>query len=249
VFAEVPIDTMVRGLDMAEAPVDVGFQVYDARALVISRDSSRELVNVASPDVGKRMRSWRVRLPVTAQVWRVEAVQPAALRAARTLATIAADTARGLAMSDVLVAASVQPKDGIAAERWSDLLLEPSVGRFPRGAPVALVWETYGLTPDDRGRSRYRVAVTLEKARREGPLGIVARVLSGAGQLAGLTASGSGTVAFEFERSASDRPAVVDYLTLDIGEAPAGEWRVTVEVTDLVADRAARSTRTITVVP
>lgn len=249
VFAALPVDTLVGGLDVEEAPIDVGFRAYDARARVVASDSSRETVQVSPSDLGTRMRSWRVRLPATAQVWRVEAVQPVSQRAARTIGMIAADTARGLAMSDVLVAASVQPRDGVSAARWSDLLLEPSVGTFARGAPVALVWETYGLTPDEQGRSRYRVGISLEKVRRDGPLGIVARVMSGAGQLVGLTARGSGTVSFEFERTASGGPAAVDYLTLDLGDAPSGEWRATVEVTDQVTGRAARGTRTITIAP
>jgi hypothetical protein len=250
-FARIPMNAMTRGLDVEQAPVDVDFRVYDAAAHVVARDSSHEVVAVASPDTAARLRAWRRRLPPSAQLWRVEALAPNAMRAARAGGTIARDSARGgLAMSDVLVAERIVPRESAtttAPARWTDFTVAPSVGTFARGAPVALLWESYGLARDGAGASRYHVVVTLEKVKREGALAFAARVVGGAAQAVGLASKGGGgRVAFAFDRTAPASAALVDYLTLDVGDAPRGDWTLTVEVTDLVAKRTVRGTRTIT---
>jgi hypothetical protein len=143
--------------------------------------------------------------------------------------TLAADS--GLAMSDVLVAARVEPKGG-GTSRWSDFNLVPSVGYFASGAPIAILWETYGLGAGEQG-SRYRVTVTLTKARRATAVAYAARVLgAAASSVVGTSARGKESVSFSFERQVAPGPAAVDYLSLDVGTAAAGRYTLAVEITD-----------------
>lgn len=111
---------------------------------------------------------------------------------------------------------------------------------------MGLLWETYDLAADE-GSARYRVAITLDKVDRTGPLGVVLRVLGGVGEVAGRTAKGKGRVTLTFDRQVAARPAVTDYLTLDLGNAPPGRYRLILDVTDLVSKRTTTSRREVTV--
>ena len=222
-------------------------RVYDARARVVARDSTAETVALGSPDTLGRVHTWRLRLPRDAQMWRVEALQPDRMRAARSVGPISADTAQGLAMSDVLVAASVAPRPGVGGGRWSDFTIAPSAGRFGQGQPISLLWETYGLARRPDGSSWYRVTVMLERASA-GQSSLLARVLGGAGPVAGLVARGKRKLSLSFERSTEARPISVDYLAIDVAQLPPDEWRLTVEVRDLVTDQVSRVARRLTIV-
>ena len=248
VFAHVPVDSLFESLDLRRGALDVDFRVYATDASLVRRDSTRQVIEAGGTADAIALRGWRNRLPAHAQLWRVEALQPDGMRAARAMGAVVRDTASGFGTSDLLVAARVLPRENTTGARWSDFNVTPSVGRFRQGAQIALLWETYALAQRD-GAARYRVSVTLEKVRREGALGMAARVISGAGEIAGRTASGRGKLSIAYDRTVAPQPVSVDYLTLEMGEAPAGRYRLTLEVTDQVANRTARRVRTIDIAP
>ena len=246
VFAHVPVDSLFESLDVRRGALDVDYRIYANDASVVRRDSTRQVIESGSTSDAIALRGWRDRLPAHAQLWRVEALQPDGMRAARAMGSIARDTTSGFGTSDLLVAARVLPRETTTGARWSDFNVAPSVGRFRQGAQIALLWETYALAERD-GAARYRVSVTLEKLRREGALGMAARVISGAGEIAGRTARGRGKLSIAYDRTVAPLPVSVDYLTLEMGEAPPGRYRLTLEVTDQVAKRTARRARTIVI--
>ena len=131
--------------------------------------------------------------------------------------------------------------------RWSDFNISPFAGVIGEAFPIALLWETYGLAGDAEG-SRYRVALTFERVRGTGPIGLVARVASGVAEARGRSARGRGKVTIQFERAVPTQPVMVDYLTLDVGDASPGQYRLQVTVTDLVSKREAKTTRTVRIV-
>ena len=247
-FADVPVDSLFAELDVRRGALDVDFRVYANDASIVRRDSTRQLIEAGAERDAVALRGWRGRLPAHAQLWRVEALQPDGMRAARAMGSLPRDTTTGFAMSDLLVAARVLPRDGTVGARWSDFNVAPSVGRFARGAPIALLWETYALAAKDDA-ARYRVSITLEKLRREGPLGVAARVIGGAGGVVGRTASGRGKLTINYDRTVAPLPITVDYLTLELGEAPPGRYRLIVEVTDQVSKRTSRRQRAIVIEP
>ena len=248
VFADVPVDSLFAEMDVRRGALDVDFRIYANDASVLRRDSTRQTIELGATGDAVSLRGWRGRLPAHAQLWRVEALQPDGRRAARAMGPVRRDTVAGFGTSDLLVAARVLPREGSTGARWSDFNLAPSAGRFRRGAPIALLWETYELGARD-GASRYRVSVTLEKLRREGPIGVAARVVSGAGEIVGMTARGRGKLSIAYDRTVAPLPVTVDYLTLELGEAPPGRYRLTLEVTDQVRRATARRQRVIEIEP
>ncbi|MEJ7811100.1 MAG: GWxTD domain-containing protein [Gemmatimonadaceae bacterium] len=238
-FADVPVSKLVAGRRGGETvAVDVAFSAYDARSRMLVRDSARQMVDPARPEAAER-RAWRRRLPTGSHLYRVEALEPDSVRAARALGGVTLERARGFGMSDVLVTERVQPKTGQggAAERWSDFLITPSVGRVPSGHSIALLWESYDLAARD-GAAKYRVAVSLTPEGKRGLAALAARVVGGIKEAVGRSAQGKDRVTITYDREAPSRPALVDYLTLDLRGAPAGAYTVTVEVTDLVTNRS-----------
>ncbi|HKG93118.1 MAG TPA: GWxTD domain-containing protein, partial [Gemmatimonadaceae bacterium] len=232
--AQLPVDSLVAGTSTRNAYLDTDFRVYGGDADIYTRDSTRTPFTMSdsarAPEI-PGVRSWRDRYPTGGEyVYRVEALQPQTMRGARAINRIVLKREPGYGMSDVLLAHRVLPKEG-DAQRWSDFNVVPSAGRFARGQEVGLLWETYDLGQKDAS-SRYKVSVTLEQMRRQGALGLAMQVMSGAGQVVGRKASGSGKVSLTYERQVPPRPAVVDYLTLDLGSAPPGRYRLTVEITD-----------------
>ena len=235
--ADIPVDSLTAGLDVRRGALDVDLRVYGADARVVVRDSTRTSVEVGSREA-PRTRAWRERLGPGTHVYRVEALQPDAMRGARALGAVRTGSGSGFAMSDVLVAARVLPRQGSSGEgggaRWSEFNIVPNVGTFHRGESVALLWETYALQAKNGG-SRYRVAVTLERVRKRGAAAFAARVVGGAASAVGRNARGNGRVRLTYDRQAPAAPVAVEYLTLDLGQAPAGRYRLAVEVTDLVS--------------
>lgn len=247
VVASVPYGKLVEEVGGRQGLIDVDFQLFDGFSQRIARDSSRDVLSlpVESPE---RVRAWRGRVRDGFHLYRVEALEAGSQRGARAVGqmTIAPDT--GFAMSSVLLATRVLPREGSEGTRWTDFNIAPSTGRYRRGQPVALLWETYGLGRGGGG-SNYRVAITLAPVRRGGVAGLATRVLGAASStLVGRTASGTDNVTLTYERQAPGRDVVLDHLSLDLSTAPTGTYTLDVQVTDLATQRVVRRTSTVTIV-
>src|SRR5918992_1584345 len=111
VIADIPADSLVRGLDLARAALQVGLNIFTWRAERVARDSIREIVDVARAEP-MSTRAWRKRLPPGIYLYRVEALQPDALRGARATSRLEIVAGQGFGMSDVLTARMIEPKAG-----------------------------------------------------------------------------------------------------------------------------------------
>jgi hypothetical protein len=149
-------------------------------------------------------------------------------------------------MSDVVAAAAVAPRDS-STTHWSELLVQPSAGRFRPGQPVALFWEIYNLTPDTAGIARYEVSVrfTVGEIERRG----FAMFLGGIADAAGLSAEGDdeATVTYRRDRGVAPGGRAVEYLSVDLRGAPEATYMITVAVTDLVGHHTVTAERPIAV--
>ena len=76
----------------------------------------------------------------------------------------------------------------------------------------------------------------------------LARTGDTAGAL-GLTAKGDNPVSLAFTRERSARPVLLDYLAVELGDAPAGSYGLAVHVTDLAAGSSAGGDRAIVIIP
>lgn len=241
VVADMPLGRLAgrRGGDVVA--VDVALSAYDYRGRTVHRDSSRQLVSADATE-STEIRAWRKRFGRGSTLYRVEAIEPDSLRAARALGELVSLPGIGFRVSDLVLAERVRPKsDG--AVRWSDFEIEPSVGNFAHGDTVSLLWETYWLTSDS-GANRYRVSITLElREESRGIRGLAAKIVGGFKDVVGLSAQGSRRVDLSYTREVPERLVQVDYVSLDLGLVPSGAYRLAVAITDIPSGRTATTER------
>jgi hypothetical protein len=71
-------------------------------------------------------------------------------------------------------------------------------------------------------------------------------VIGGIADAVGLSAVGDEQVSLTYDRQVAAGAMVPHQLALGLGDAPAGRYALTLEVTDLSSGRATRTERTIT---
>jgi hypothetical protein len=232
VAARVPLDSLVRNTPLDRVPVDFDFRIFDQFVRVQGMESTQ---GSYAPDslTERERRTWTRRLGPGINVVRVEALQADTRRAARGTVRLNPVATTGFAMSDVLLGSKPALANGkSAAASWKDVVTTPSVGAFDKGASVGLVWELYELTAKE-GNGRYRVAISVERTERGGPLGFGVRVLDGLGKAVGRAQQARDKFTISFDRTAAASPTLVDYLSLDMSEAPSGRYTLRVEISDL----------------
>lgn len=246
VAAHVPVSRMVRGIDLARGALQVDFQAFTWRAEPVFDRTMREVLDFTRGDADQ-IRTWSTRVHAGTFLYRVEALQPDAMRGARGASRIEVADEHGFGMSDLLVSARATPRAGGDPARWTDFDITPNLGRVRRGQPFTLLWETYGLSPRD-GSDDYQVAITLSRERPGGIGAFAARVIGGVASAVGLSRRGTDKVSIAFPRQVSARPVSVDYIALDLADAPAGTYKLAVTVTDNVAHHVVTRESTVTVV-
>ncbi len=245
-FAHLPVRRLLTGLDLTSGTVDVGLTLYRGALEIVERDSMRQTVNVAQPDAAER-RTWRRRFAPGELGYRVEALQAEGGRAARALGSVRLTNDRGFGISDVLVADRVEPRADSAA-RWTDLIIEPNAGVLSQDEDIGVAWETYALT-ERRGQVRYRVELALTLLEVPRGASLSARVIGGIADLIGISGVGEDRVSLSYEQTRVAAPVMLDYLTLDLADAPAGRYRMTVSVTDLATQQRAETARELRIEP
>jgi GWxTD domain-containing protein len=247
VIADIPADSLVRGLDLARVALEVGLNIFTWRAERVGRDSIREMVDVGRGEPTS-VRAWRKRMPPGIYLYRVEALQPDAMRGARATSRLEIVPGQGFGMSDVLVARMLEPKAGSSGERWSEFRVLPMTGVLRRGEPLALLWETYSLAADS-GASRYRVSITIEQRGRPGMLArLGAAIVGGIRAAVGRSSTGDGRVTLSYDREVPAGPVALDYLTVDASALGPGAYTVTVDVEDLLAKRRIARSSDLTII-
>jgi GWxTD domain-containing protein len=242
VVADVPVDSMVKGTDIARGAIDVAFSAYDWTANRVLYDSTRQIVDFRTV-AEREMHTWRQRVPVGGFFFRVEALEPAAQRGARAAGQLALSSETDFGLSDLLIAKAASPKSEDPPQRWSQFNVLPSVGTIKRGQPFALIWETYALKARDE-ESRYRVQISL--VRRGGQSG-----KSFGDRLRGVVGRSrdGDRVMLTYEKTIPARPTAVDYVTLDPGPTTApGTYVLVVKLTDLVGDKSTTRESSITII-
>ena len=227
----IPMDSLVRGLDVTSAPVDVDFRIFDQFVRVKGVESEQQSVR---PDSirGPQPRRWVRRLGPGVNVIRVEALQADSRRAARAMTRINPESTVGFGMSDILLGNKPTARDGMAPKRWSDVTVVPSQGTFAQGAAVGMVWEMYDLVARE-GSSKYRLAVEVQRADRSALGRFAARVVDRLGQTVGREQSSRNKIVIGFDRTAAAAATIVEFFSLDLSEQSAGQYRLRVEITDL----------------
>jgi GWxTD domain-containing protein len=242
IAARVAVDSLIVSSGLERAPVDLELRIFDQFVKV--RGVEADQVTFARDSAYAPMdRVWSRRVGPGVNVVRVEALQADSKRGARAMARLEAISNVGFGMSDVLLGSKPTVRSGVATPtRWRDIELTPSVGTFAVGTSVGLLWETYNLASANRS-AKYRVAITVERQERGGATGFAIKLLDNVGRAVGRTQSSRDRFTISFDREAALRDVLVEYLSLDMSQAPAGGYRLRVEVTDLANQKkTARST-------
>jgi GWxTD domain-containing protein len=244
--AELPVKRMVQDVDLARGALDVQLEAFTWRAKPVYAATSHETIDFAHPDINQ-MHAWRTRLQAGTFLYRVEALQADAGRGARSASRIELLPGGGFGLSDILVADSVAPANG-STDRWSDFRIAPNVGRVHRGKSFAMLWETYDLQRMANGISSYNVTITLRREKGGGLGGLAAKIIGGVKSAIGISGNGSDHISLTFPRQVPAHAVAVDYVTLDLGDAAAGNYMIDVDITDLATHRHVSRERPLTIV-
>ncbi len=232
IAALVPIDSLVKSNALERVPVDIDLRIFDQFVKVRGMESDQSMFSRDSSNAPLD-RVWTRRVGPGINVVRVEALQPDSKRGARAMTRLDPTTNVGFGMSDVLLGSKPELRSGVALpSRWRDIAITPNAGSVARNSSVGLLWEMYDLVPRD-GITQYRVAITVEREDRMGATGFAVRVLDNLGRAVGRAQQSRDRFTISFDRQAGALPVLVEYLSLDMTQAPAGGYRLQVEVTDL----------------
>jgi len=248
VFGAIPLARLADGSSIADMRITTGAIVTDSLGRELQRDRREETVRDPGPD-GVIDRSWRLALPAGNYVLRSEAQVPVLDRGARGVELLAVrrfptDT---LALSDVMAASRVAPRDSLAS-RWTDYFIEPNGGRFLPGASVGLLWEVYNLATDSAGTAQYDVElrITVDAIERRT---FLAQIIGGIADATGISAVGDDRVSLNWSQSTTPGPdgVVTEHVMVELRDAPEGRYTVSITVGDRTTGAVATSERTILV--
>ena len=253
VAASMPTDRLYRAAEIDEGRLEQSLWWGPLANLVLAH---RDTSVIRLPTTSRANRVWTESIDAGANVrLRVEARDNALLgaagRAQVDLNMLSAETS-ALTTSDLLIAnrqASVSKPAGGALDRvpgrWNE------IGLVPRGDMVlaqrdtfAIYWETYGLQADTDGRVSYdvRLIITLEQIERQGAVG---RFFGGLTDIVGVSAEGDQQLGLRFSRSEAlgSRDRIPEVVTLGMGSAPSGRYRLELVVTEKGTGRVTRTQR------
>jgi GWxTD domain-containing protein len=244
VYTFMPIGRMARGVDAEELQLTTAAIIRDGLMQDVQRDRRDETIPGGDPEQVER-RTFRFETQPGSYLLRVEALLAEARRAARSSSVleIRAYGTDSLLLSDVLIAERVAPRDS-SYRRWTDFFVIPSAGRLGPESPVALLWEIYNLEPDSAATARYTVdlRITVREVERRG---LFARILGGIGDAVGLSAQGDDEVTISYDREVTVEPGglQVEYLTVELEDAPKALYGVYITVTDHANGRSVTARR------
>lgn len=137
-----------------------------------------------------------------------------------------------LQMSDILLAYEL--KHITLPNGAADVAMKPNpFRRYKKGEPVSIFFEVYNLFIGSDNQSQFRVNLKLEQGEQDN---IIAGTLQAVSRF--LVGGGVQTVESMYQRTESDQEAF-EFLALDLSDLGTGQTRLTVTITDEVAQRSA----------
>ncbi len=246
IAASVPLDRLYKSAEIDRGVLESSVRIGPLAALKVAHVDT---VAVPLPATRRAPRVWldtldaganyRVRIEV-----RDAALQNAMARAQTDL-TMLPRAPAALSLSDMVFANRMAATTS-AVGRWN------TIGLVPRGDLVlaqrdtfSVYWENYGLAPDADGRVKYevRLVITLEEIER---VGGVNRFFGGLSDMFGVSQEGDQRLGLRFERNEAmgTRDRVPELVTIGLGTAPSGRYRLELLVTDRTSREVTRTERT-----
>ena len=150
-----------------------------------------------------------------------------------------------LQISDIELAFSIKNAQGEGPFVKEGLNVIPMSSKAYRSDHHAFVYfEIYNLTRNEFGQTQYRVVYTIRSYKERS---VPARILHGLGRLLRV-AEKDQEVEIAYDQTGAERDEVT-YVELDLTETEPGRQRVTVTVSDLLAEREATKDITFIIEP
>ena len=141
-----------------------------------------------------------------------------------------------LDMSDVILASDVDKKDNLAIKRGDLNLLPNPLNTFTAINKIFIYYEVYNLSLDESGLSNFEQRITVSKIDENSGLGNFFNSLFG---IIGLGDTESTlTLTTEYQSYEKDTPV---YLQLDMSKYEKGDYKIKIEIKDLLDDSAVHS--------
>lgn len=246
VFAGIRTAKLRAGSPADTTLLKTGVFAIDGAGAVASRKT--DVLRTAEQDTATvTSRSWRTRVPTRTSYVRVEALDEDVSRAARAIRDVTGFSTAGFGISDLLIGNGIVAPPNADAARWSDYKISPIAGNVLREKrPVDLLWEMYSPTAQN-GTVRYRVSITMQREEPTGLVGVAVKAVGGI-RNAILRSGSTNRIAVEYERSIAATNIRTESLRLDLGNARAGRYLMTLEITDLNSGGSAITHRDIVLV-
>jgi len=246
----IPIDSLLGDTHLRSSVISTGLFLLNPEGQAILREVKSITVSRDGP-VGSGLRSWRLVLPPGGPLLvGIEARHQVTWRtaAARDTFTATAFPEDLLSLSDLLLADQLR-RLSPAPSRRSELDIAANVGlRYSVGQPVHMYYEIYGLQRGESDVASYNVAISVKVTRlhREG---LIASFLGPLADAWGFSIVGDDRLELRYHREVEmiglDR--ALEFLSLDLLDAPPGEYEIRVQVWDRLSEQLASRSRRFTV--
>ena len=248
-FAGLPINHMIQGVDLSNAPLESGLFVTDPLEREIIGKRRTENIDFQRSDQFET-RTFRAELKPGVYRYRVEARQPATRRAARGMSRLNVESfdRSSLKLSDIVLADRIAPRTAVPAG-LDDFLIDPNAAMsFEPGRTLHMYWEVYNLHADTTGTVRFKTEVLIRVQSLERH-GFGATIVGGLLDAVGASAKGDDQVTMEYgtEEVLSNRDRVPAWLAVDLSDAPNGTYSMELTVTDLSTGRSTVRRRSFTI--
>ncbi len=234
VAAAVDGAAMYERADIDQGQIELALRIGPPSALQVrATDTIVTRLPISEPV----LRTWSEQVPRGAQRVRVEARDASVASAlARAQADLAATDFSGatLTTSDLLIATRQAPAERVL-RGWRDAGILPRANlRLPARDTFAVYWETYGLTPTVDQRVRYDLHITVTLVSIDRGRDALRNFFGNLSDAVGLSPEGDTQLGVRFTRdeAIAGRDRVPDVVTLGLGSAPPGTYRLQVTITD-----------------
>ena len=259
IHSELPLEALSAGLDLQQSEIETGLFLLNIEGVRIVQDIKTEVLSYEDAPSRNPLRSWRLHLPAAGSlVVAVEARDQNTWRAAVARDSFTAEffTDDSLSISDILLADNIRLLASKPQRRSDfDIAVNPA-RRYVPDQPVNIYYELYGLERDSEGFGSYEVslAVTVKSLSREGTaLDRDRGALAILGVLAdawGFSIVGDDRLELRFSRELDmkGRDRATEYHSLDLQDAPPGEYEIGLRVYDRQRLQLASRTRAFFVI-
>ena len=229
------VATEAAGADVRRLTLEAGYALHDTTWQPVKREVETKRVPASSDRTSALMDLFRLRVPPGLYHVALHGhPEGTDLLGGDTLTyRVPNYAASSFALSDVLLAYHIEPSaDSSRFNRYGLNISSNPLQRYPRGQPVALYFEIYGLSADGKGQAHYQLDYGLNPEKP----GRTFLGLFGRGDRPALT--------LRTERESGETDPV-EHAEIDVGNVDPGRYTLTVRVTDLRSGAVQERSRTL----